>query len=56
MKNKKRIDKILAYLNSEECKANVDTAPIWYMMVFSRIFLNAVNYARSLSEEVEEND
>lgn len=56
MTNKKRAAKSLAYLNSEECKKKCDNVPIFYMMLFSRIFLNAVNYARSLSEEVEKND
>lgn len=56
MKNQKRVAKTLEYLNSEECIANCDTIPIYYMILFSRIFINAVNYARSLSGEVKKND
>lgn len=54
MKNQKRVAKMLEYLNSEECKANCDTAPFWYSILISEYFLSAANSARSLNESEDD--
>lgn len=54
MAKRKKTRNMFEYLNSVECKANCDTIPIYYMMLISRIFLNAANCARSLNGGEEE--
>lgn len=44
---------LIEYLNSEECKKKCDNMPVWYRMLFARIFCNETKARKSNCEDNE---